>query len=366
MANLIDLEFDESIKMEVTESPNKNSTPHLEPVEQTKLKTPEDHVNPIRPTLEEPLPGDEDKKRIQILEDQVEALKGICGEVVGVNRLLNDKLAAKTLMKPRDITILELEHLKGVEGEGRLSFFLSQVENCSLDTEERKRIVTTRLDPRLAIYVQTVIDSKDNLSWSEFKHCLKEELTDQNKEHVFDEISSMRYNFHEDPTEFVTSVRCKFALLGGQKGNEVPNINRILKQKLISGLPRLNRDRLELFKDENIPMVKFLDKFGHERDKVLAQTEGNLRAIKEEGEGESSNAISRRLDGLEQKLRQVGNATTPRKYPVESKYCSYCRSTSHNLRDCRLNPPRGVCFDCRRPNCRRGLPTCTGKINNTR
>ena len=45
------------------------------------------------------------------------------------------------LMKPRDIPTLELQHLKGVEGIGRLEVFFSQVESCSLDNQERQQIV---------------------------------------------------------------------------------------------------------------------------------------------------------------------------------------------------------------------------------
>ncbi|KAG0700926.1 hypothetical protein GWK47_025431 [Chionoecetes opilio] len=55
----------------------------------------------------------------------------------------------RSLIKPRDIRMLNLSDLQGIEAEGRLTVFLSQVENCSEDLEERKRILMLRVDPQL-------------------------------------------------------------------------------------------------------------------------------------------------------------------------------------------------------------------------
>ena len=71
-----------------------------------------------------------------------------------------------------------------------------------------------------------------------------------------------------------------------------------------------------------------------------------------------------KIDALAKKLEDLRNilqTMTVRKQ--RSKYCAYCRVVDHNLAECPYNPPRGVCFDCHRPNCRRGHDGCPGPQN---
>ncbi|KAG0724580.1 hypothetical protein GWK47_040333 [Chionoecetes opilio] len=62
----------------------------------------------------------------------------------------------RSLIKPRDIRMLNPSDLQGIEAEGRLTVFLSQVESCSEDLEERKGSYD-RVDPLLALYVQNAL-----------------------------------------------------------------------------------------------------------------------------------------------------------------------------------------------------------------
>ena len=62
---------------------------------------------------------DELRRKIDMLQDSMDQLVRILQKGQGLER--------KPLLKPRDIPILELEHLQGVEGEGRLEVFFSQI-----------------------------------------------------------------------------------------------------------------------------------------------------------------------------------------------------------------------------------------------
>ncbi|KAG0717369.1 hypothetical protein GWK47_054608 [Chionoecetes opilio] len=89
-------------------------------------------------------------KWVSQLEQEVERTKDT------VESLLQNKeeekevrIPVRSLIEPRDIRMLNLSDLQGIEAEGRLTVFLSQVESCSEDLEERKRILMTRVDPQL-------------------------------------------------------------------------------------------------------------------------------------------------------------------------------------------------------------------------
>ncbi|KAG0712778.1 hypothetical protein GWK47_017701 [Chionoecetes opilio] len=85
------------------------------------------------------------------LEQEVERTK------MALELLLKDKGGEKvvrrpvrSLVRPRDIRMLNLIDFQGIEAEGRLKVFFSQVKSCSEDLEERKRILMARVDPPLA------------------------------------------------------------------------------------------------------------------------------------------------------------------------------------------------------------------------
>ncbi len=311
--------------------------------------------------------GNKDMDRMEELEREVETLKTICGDLIRVTRQVEQTKERKPLLKPRDIPILELSQLKGVEGEGKLGIFLSQVENCSLDSEERKRIVTARVDAHIAMYVQAMLKDKEDMSWIEFRKNLTVELTDQNPNNLYDELGGLKYDIEEDPMEFVAKLRCKFAILRMKGGGDAEvNIERILKKKMVQGLPRQSRERLELFKEDKVTLKRFLERFSQERTVALAQEGAGVRQIKEEGEEPEKVKVDEKLAELERKLEQLKTDRSVRRKPFYSKYCPYCRSASHNVRDCNKRPQPGSCFDCLRMNCRRGQTGCPGRVNNTR
>lgn len=324
---------------------------------------------------EDPQTGD--TEGMSRIEAEVEGLKETCRELIRINRDLRERAEAplatiKPLLKPRDIPILELNQLKGIEGGGKLTVFLAQVENCAIGIEERQRIVTTRVDANLALYVQTLIRKNQYVSWEKFKTDLLEELTDQNKDNLFDALGEMKYMVEQCPTEFVAEVKCRFATLETRaKRDEMPDINKVIKSKLMQALPRLNRERLEMFRDAHVSLKRFLDRYHLERTVVLAQG-GHVRQVREEtkppdqfpARNEASTVVGR-LDALEKKLDAMGTRR-PFYRETSTLYCPYCNMRNHTPSNCRKKPKPGSCFDCLRLNCRRGDPKCTGRVNQTR
>ena len=317
--------------------------------------------------------GSEDQRgavnlsRMEELEQEVETLRVLCLDLAQVTREARQDRQQKPLLKPRDIPVLELGQLKGVEGEGKLGIFLSQVENCSLETEERKRIVMARVGAQIAMYVQAMLKDNSDMSWETFKRNLTVELTDQNPNNLYDELGGLKYDLDEDPMEFVAKLRCKFAILQmkGGGGTEI-NIEKILKRKMVQGLPRQSRERLELFKEDGVTLKRFLERFSQERTVALAQEVTGVRQVNEEKKEEPKKPeVEEKLAELERKLEQL-RTNRPVRKQFYSKYCPFCKSPSHSVRDCNKHPQPGSCFDCLRMNCRRGQAGCPGRVNQTR
>ncbi len=198
---------------------------------------------------------EEDTARLNLLESEVGALREVGAALLQLNRQERRDTGRKPLLKPRNIPVLELEQLKGVEGEGRLAVFLAQVEDCTKEADERKRIVLARVEAPLAIDVQVVQRERSSITWADFKEHLAKELTDRNPNNVYDALSCFTYPLDTDPMEFVAQVKCKFAVLGMKgNGSEGLNLNKIIKAQMINSLPRSSRERLELFKASRITL----------------------------------------------------------------------------------------------------------------
>lgn len=314
------------------------------------------------------------------LENEVQLLKGQVKNLQDELRKKNgDNQPARTIvprafLKPRDIPVLELQQLSGVEGAGRLSVFLSQVESCTQDPWERRHIVHMRVDAPLALFVQNIM-SKGSLTWDKFKQRLASELTDQREERIYDSLNELTYNFDEDPVEFVSKLKCKLALLEIQtSGDDVPKAEKLIKNKLLKGMPKASRERLELYLDENITLKRFLDKLDTERLVVLSQKRDSVRLVEPPTPTVAGDAARSPTPAITPPNRQV--VETKERYAVgdqrysqgnwRTKYCPYCRATNHSVAECFRNPRPGSCYDCLRSGCRRGNPGCPGRINMTR
>ncbi|KAG0712014.1 Protein canopy 1 [Chionoecetes opilio] len=159
----------------------------------------------VTPKEDDTSPGQYERlDRMIQLEQEVERTK------MALELLLRDKGGEKnvrrpvrSLVKPRDIRMLNLSDLQGIEAEGRLKVFFSQVESCSEDLEERKRILMARMDPP----------------------------------------------------------------------------DKIIKTKLLRGLPSQSREKLEFFMDEQIPLRKFIERVETERAIAIGRDTDRIYAV---------------------------------------------------------------------------------------
>lgn len=104
-----------------------------------------------------------DKDHIEQLQREVSELKEACAHFVDINRQHVSTPEVKPWLKPRDVQVLELGHLQDVEGEGRLTTFLSQIEHCAHSNEKRKKILTTKLNSHLNILVQAMVEENPDI-----------------------------------------------------------------------------------------------------------------------------------------------------------------------------------------------------------
>ena len=307
------------------------------------------------------------RDKVELLEREVEELRLLVQNTFEGRRRRDDEPTlvgpVKTLLKPRDIPIMELSQLKGVEGAGRLAVFLSQVESCSSDAEERQQIVQMRADAPLALFIQS-IRSERQMSWTQFKEQLTAELTNQSEEKIYDSLNDLKYSCDQDPTTFMTELKCKLAALAVQtKSRGMPCLDKLVKTKLMKGMPKASRDRLELYMDENISLQIFLRKLETERLVVMAQHEDSVRVV--EPPVRPTQGVVTPNPPM-RTTREGALADPERRYSQGSrreKYCPYCRARSHSVAECRKQPRPGSCYDCLQFNCYRGHPSCPGRIN---
>ena len=311
-----------------------------------------------------------DQRKLSVLEREVDELQRCLQDVLSdrQSRVIPPEFSrpSKTFIKPRDIPVLELRQLRGVEGAGRLTVFLSQVESCTTDTDERQQIVQMRVDAPLALFIQN-IRTKERKTWKEFKECLTEELTDQSEDRIYDSINDLNYNYEEDPIEFASRLKCKLAMLEIKiQTGEIPKVERLIKNKLLKGMPKASRDRLDLYMDDNVSLKRFLNKLETERVVVSAQqqTHETVRAIEQPVQPTpGAAAFPPTRSQPPRNSRPWVNEGMRRARGDQGRYCPYCRARNHSVAECRRQPRPGSCYDCLRMNCHRGHPRCPGRVN---
>ncbi len=157
-----------------------------------------------------------------------------------------------------------------------------------------------------------------------------------------------------------------------------PNRDKTIKRKLWQGLPKMSKERLEGFLEDGYPLQKFIDRLEHERLYLEASNGPNVWRIPEQKESMEtipsppspvSTVSQEEIEDLRKQVRELKASLSTRRPPMTKppvKYnCPYCQKSNHSLRECWRAPPPGHCFDCRRPNCRRGSANCPGRSNLT-
>ncbi|XP_064093851.1 uncharacterized protein LOC135206363 [Macrobrachium nipponense] len=236
------------------------------------------------------------------------------------------------VLKPKDILMLKLSELQGVGTDNRLARFFSQVEFCvSADT-------------------------------------------DTNIAQAWQEIEIERYSIYEAPRAFVDRMKCKLSAFEMKfPKDSFPKADSLVKKKLYRGLSSTSQERLKDFLDNRIPLERFIEFVEYEYH--LATISGDVTQRKvfpvkncnsQPQPVVNSNAntttelqdLKRQISDLSNKLKKFS------KNKENNQYCAYCKVRDHKLSECPCNPPKGVCFDCHKPNCKRGSTKCPGPVEN--
>lgn len=286
----------------------------------------------------------------------------------GLSTLVRD--SHHMLYKPKDIAMLKLGELNGVQAEVRLRQFYDQVEHCVVEDESRIQVAISRVDTALATWLQGEMSREPIYLWEEFKRAIRNKFGGQvTLTQAWREIEGENYFPNENPRAFMHRLTCKLAALELQFPREhLPSSDKLIKKKLLRGLTPLAQDRLRDFLDSEIPLSKFVEMVEYERDLSRNSQLGNKNIFPVTSTNStpplampssSSNSTDDLVRSLQKQVKELQN-----KLRTKTTWCAYCRTTDHLLKDCPKHPPRGVCFDCFKPNCYRGRSDCPKSSQN--
>ena len=300
------------------------------------------------------------------------------------------------VMKPKDVPMLDLFQLSGLEAAGRLQIFFEAVEKCTTDDSTRVMIAKNKLSSELAILIHNNQAKSRCTTWRSFCDFLRNEFAvDVNVDRAWQELEEHDYDWMFPPQHYTNKFICRHAVLETRFPNErFPNRDKSIKRKLWQGMPKESQRRLEAFLEEDYPLNKFIDRVEHERQILLAHPSAQVYHLQKEKTAHSSHNVttqeSQELNDLKEQVKSLTAAlanmnpvnvaappplmslpvTTPTNQSNPSNprlSCPCCYSTRHRLFECPVRPPqKNACFDCHRLGCRRGFPTCPGKITNNR
>lgn len=297
------------------------------------------------------------------------------------------KVVSDVRTKLSDIKILELSTLQCLDSSAKLQMFFEAVERCAGTSDGRIEVAKARVDGELSVMIHTAQRRGEIKEWGECKAYLTREFgTDMNFEQAWRRNDTFHYEWVDSPQSFVHKFKCHYAAIQDKFHDEVlPNRDKLLKRKLLQGFPRNSRDVLEAFMDDNITLGKFLGHVESERA-MLLKHHSSVNAVprssvedhppsssRRESQGsvrpksamststDSDNKLSELTARLDQLQRQMYQSSVARAPSAPRKFCAFCQTDTHFLRDCWRKPERGQCFDCLRHGCHRGNPSCPGK-----
>ncbi len=196
-----------------------------------------------------------------------------------------------TTTKPRDIPVLELHQLQGLDATTQLQIFFELLEQCSVIDTTRVQIPKRRVSTETAALIHNHQTLHNCNSWDSLKELLSSHF---NKEVNFDRawqyIDSEGYDWSEAPQGFVNNFICRCAILETRFASEkLPNRDKIIKRRLWQVLPQEAKARLEGFLDEDYPLDKFVDRVELERHRLEANHAPMLGRVKPEKKNYPSN-----------------------------------------------------------------------------
>ncbi|KAG0709960.1 hypothetical protein GWK47_023746 [Chionoecetes opilio] len=188
------------------------------------------------------------------------------------------------LTKPRDIPMLELHQLQGLDAAACLQMFFELVEQCSSSDTTLIQIAKGRVSSELAILIHNNQTYQKIESWAALRNLFQTEFaTEVSIDRAWQELESIGYDWGESPQAFTHRFICQHAVIETKFPNErFPNRDKTIKRKLWYGLPPESRERLEGFLDEGYPLKKFMDRLEHERQLLEERHTPRVNMIPEE------------------------------------------------------------------------------------
>ncbi len=137
----------------------------------------------------------------QIITTQAEVIKDLKEKVMQSTSSPNQTpVQASVLTKPRDIPVLELQDLEGLEGTGRLALFLNGIEQYALTDSDRIQIAKSRVSRDIALLIQNHQDQDQCTSSVEIKKFPSTEFSvDLSIDRAWKEIEAVKYHWEDSP-----------------------------------------------------------------------------------------------------------------------------------------------------------------------
>ena len=299
-----------------------------------------------------------------VVEQQKTLISKLTQQISNNNSQKNFPTPSSFVVKPRDIPVLTLEELEGIEAGGKLAMFIDRVEQVTPDEVIRLQVAKTRLDTKIALLVQNIQNNGGISSWTEFKTFLTTEFArEMTVDRAWQEIENTHYEWETSPQSFVHQISCRYALLETNFPREkFPNKDQITKRKICQGLPPQARGKLEAFLEETYPLKKFLERVEYERQflvegpecdlfhvkkkfqtppqtktssqKPLSFSNGetNSRPVKEETRAQPVNPLMWEVKELARRVDELTKQRSSR------RWCHNCRKDNHNTQECWSRP----------------------------
>ena len=269
-------------------------------------------------------------------------------------------------VRPKDIRELKLSELSSVDTPARLNLFFTEVEDCVIEDKERIRVAMIRMDSELRVLVNNVKVEGAVDTWMKFKKYMSETFSVKlSFDQVFDATNELKYDWSQCPNDFKNTFICKYSNMKSQlKDEELPPMEKMLKNKLMEGFPAENREKLKGFIDRCVSMSSFMKQVQRQRE-VLHQV-ANSSVITLNTNSPSTPPYHNSPNTTNNNNRNNTNTNMKNNRSGQSgqgqKSCVYCRGKTHFVRDCFYKPSYFLCYDCKSTSCHRGHPNCPGWV----
>ena len=208
-----------------------------------------------------------------------------------------------------------------------------------------------------------------SLGTTNFRHT---ELSTLSVSEAIKEIEAETYSLDEAPRAYAHKVLGKLAAVKNRFPKESLPSEEFVKRQLYRGLSKTLQDTMNIHLDSWCSLEQFLRSLEHHYNVAVLQgdvTRRRVQAISAPTPSQlpstAGNNVPKPDPAMQDVLKQLGDLKNKlenlSKKGNNRKYCAFCMVRDHNLADCPNNPPRGVCFDCNRPNCKRGHVNCPGR-----